>query len=576
MLEKTYSLKKRLIVFLLTSSFIPVVLIGIISYISLYSLLNNNIDNGIINNLKQIKSSLDNSLGNLERSSLLLALNGRIVIDIEKYINSGDNLEKYDLKKEIQSDMAIVSTVKPNLGLIFFYFPENREILFENMSVNRDFDYTKLPKLANGIDSVYYAPHRTADYSGDNTVFSVMRKLNLIETVDVFVYMETDSSLFKNLLNAQQSNLKMSQVLLDDRGVVVYSQIEKDFPVGLVMDAGRLNDKGKTRDTRDGYFIFSQKGDLGWRVLGVISIQDYNAEIYKWGFGLILIALLSVISSVLLARSLWRMVYKPLAGLNAEISLMAQSQFSSPVRKTGIHEFDKLLGQFELMRGEIVSLIHEIKEKENKKRVAEVEKLLHQINPHFIHNTLNTIQWMARMNGQDEIDRFVALFTRVLQYNLGKEGGMVPLREEIAALDVYIELQKMRYKYQFQVGLDISEDTMDIRIPRFIVQPIVENAIYHGLRGEGGAICISARLQQDHVSITVHDNGAGMTEEETGRLLAGMAVGDNKTGLGIGLSYVKHIMYAHYGDDARLEIISRPDTGTEFTLVLPLTHESRA
>jgi two-component system sensor histidine kinase YesM len=282
-----------------------------------------------------------------------------------------------------------------------------------------------------------------------------------------------------------------------------------------------------------------------------------------------LLGLLSIMISLLLGLSIWKIVYGPLRTINKEIKLLAQNNFHSQMKLTGILEFDGLLEQFFNMKNKLADLFKELEEKERKKRVVEIEKLLHQINPHFLHNTLNTVQWLARMNGQDEIDRLVALFTRVLHYNLGKEGGVVSLGEEIGVLQDYVDLQRIRYAYHFDVQIKVDPSLMQERIPRFIMQPIVENAIYHGLKDKNGYIQIDVCKEGGDLAITVKDNGAGMTDQDIIRLLDNQADESNKVGMGIGLSYVKHMLEVYYGDRAAMEIKGVIGEGTTFKLRLP-------
>jgi two-component system sensor histidine kinase YesM len=181
------------------------------------------------------------------------------------------------------------------------------------------------------------------------------------------------------------------------------------------------------------------------------------------------------------------------------------------------------------------------------------------------------------MNGQTEIDRLVALFTRVLHYNLGKEGRIVTLGEELEVLQDYLALQQIRYAHQFRVEIDFDEQFRPVVIPRFILQPIVENAIHHGLGEHGlhdaeGLIRIAARRDGDDLLIAVQDNGKGMTDEAIARLLSGDAGTRPKSGLGIGLRYVKQTMELYYGDKASIAITAEPGVGTTFRLRLPLVY----
>ena len=566
---KNHSLKKRLIIILILSSVIPLILIGYISYISIYSLLNNNIESGIQSNLKQINTSLESTFGTLEDSSLYLAIdNDRITQNLKAYTATDDLMLKYELKKEIGENVALVNTINSNLGLILFLSDKKNEVILGNNSIKKDFDFGNIPVLTNIGSLKYHILHVSAQNGSGDLVFSVSRNVRLDSDELLDIYMEMKFQPFEKLLESQQYDLKVSHILASDKGEIVYSQSEKDFQTGETLNINLLDSLEKTDEIKENYYIFSQKSRQGWYTIAAIEKDVYNYEIIRWKTRVILFAAVSIFISLLLALVIWNAVYKPLKNINGEIKLMAQSEFTSNVKETGISEFDDLLKQFQQMKIRIVELFREIEEKEHKKRVVEVEKLLHQINPHFLHNTLSTIQWMARMNGQKDIDQLVMLFTRVLHYNLGKEGAMVLLSEEIDTLKDYLELQRMRYDNTLDVKINIADDTLDEQIPRFILQPIVENALYHGLLGEDGEIEISAEKKGQRLVVTIRDNGVGMSEKEINGLLAGKRDENQKGGIGIGLNYVKEILDVYYDGKAYLDIESKIDFGTVFTLNL--------
>jgi two-component system sensor histidine kinase YesM len=202
----------------------------------------------------------------------------------------------------------------------------------------------------------------------------------------------------------------------------------------------------------------------------------------------------------------------------------------------------------------------------------EVEKLLFQINPHFIHNTLDTVRWLARLNGQEQIERLVSILNKVLYYNMGK-GGTATLGREIACLNDYVELQQIRYDFQFEVDIQAGDELMDVPIPRFILQPLVENSLYHGL-GDDGWIEVKAGFEgEDCIRIEVKDNGLGMHVEEIRRLLDSGIEERRKTGMGIGIHYVNRMIKVQYGDRASLTINSELGIGTSIVLLIPITDE---
>src|SRR4029079_11461760 len=137
--------------------------------------------------------------------------------------------------------------------------------------------------------------------------------------------------------------------------------------------------------------------------------------------------------------------------------LMAQNRAQVVNVKTKIPEFDFLLNQFRQMREQIWELFAEVEHNEKRRVDLEVEKLLYQINPHFLMNTLDTVHWLALMNGQNEIDKLVLSLNKLLYYNLGKMGDTSTIGDEIEALKEYLQLQQIRYDFRFEVDIDVDE-----------------------------------------------------------------------------------------------------------------------
>lgn len=556
------SLKTRLVAALLMSTMIPLLLLGAISYLALQNVFHQKITNGIQNTLSQTRLNLENTLSNMEYASLQLSQEGSVGQSLSKLFSSQRVFEQMQLTTEIQRNMNLVNFTNPYLGVMLYYFSDPKEYRFQNREIRNDFAIEALPLLSNKKGATFFGPHPTSYKYSHNTVFSMARPIDVpgMKAQSVYVYLETNLLLFENVINKKQYGMDASHILLNQFEKVSYSDAPNRFPLGS--DFASLNAAGD--------YLFKVTSDQGWSIVVAIQKRDFEQEFRAWLLKYGSISLASVAMSIALALLVWRTVYRPIRNILKEIRLMSGNKFNSKLNPTHIREFDTVLHEFDRMRSSITELFVEIEQKERTKAHLEVEKLLHQINPHFIHNTLNTIQWIARMNGQDEIDRLVSIFTRVLHYNLGKEGAIVTLNEELGALKDYVALQRIRYDYQFDVRFDIDEALLVQTLPRFILQPIVENALYHGLGDETGVIEVIIAAEAGYMNIQVKDNGSGMSEEEVSRLLS-QDSGTRKAGLGIGLNYVLRMIHVHYGEMGRFQIESQIGQGTTMMLHLPIT-----
>jgi two-component system sensor histidine kinase YesM len=194
---------------------------------------------------------------------------------------------------------------------------------------------------------------------------------------------------------------------------------------------------------------------------------------------------------------------------------------------------------------------------------------LFQINPHFLYNTLNNVQWLARINGQKEISRLVSDLTKVLHYNLRRAGEMASVKDEIEILCSYVGIQQRRLDLHIDLRLEIDPAAVDCAIPRFILQPLVENAIMHGQRESISIAVVVQRTPEGGVKLEVRDSGAGMSSETLRAVLSHTWYGPAERANGLGIRYVKSLIDMVYGDRAVLSIESTAGHGTAVSLVLP-------
>lgn len=560
------SIKGKLTNVLLLSSLVPLLLIGMISYMSMHSILEKKITSGIHSNLKQVRISLESVLSNLNYASQQLAFDGRVGKNIYKYLSNEHPYDRKVLAGEIETEMNLLTSTNPNIGLMFYYFTGANQILFPNLQVKEGFNPDALPKFTKLHGLTYYGPHQTYNAQFNRTVMSLTRKIDVPDLDQLYIYMETDNRLVDMIFNKLQYGMSVSHLIIDTDNRVAYSEDLDSFPIGSEIV---LPDEHENRLRVGGNYIFDESSNQGWRVAAVIPLESYKREILNWFLLFVLVAIVSLGISLAFAWLIRRTVTRPLTGLNREIRSMEHNQFVTELQLTGTDEFDYSLRRFHGMKTTIMELIENIKLSERNKSRLEVEKMMSQINPHFVHNTLDTIRWQARMNGQEDIDRMISSLNRVLHYNLGK-GETVSIREELEALKDYIVLQEIRYQFHFDIRISVEPDQLESRIPRFMLQPLVENALYHGIRDDGFIRVDISLVEEEQIRIVVSDDGVGMTPEEQEQLLDENCQDRKRRGLGIGIPYVVRTLKYQYGDDASIHIRSKRDEGTSIIVTLPL------
>ncbi|MMZ43421.1 putative sensor-like histidine kinase [compost metagenome] len=565
------TLKKRIFLLFFLSAFIPFISIFAISYYTIDSIFVNKINDGIRSNLQQVTSSLENSITNLNHVTQQLSYSGTLGKKLDEVLKPSSNIfELIEARDELKNELNVVTFTNPNIGLTLYYFQKEGTTQFANFPIKDRFSPESLPVLSKSYGIAYYGPHMSMNRFDDQLVLSAMRKVQLPQRDDVYIYIESGFRLTQDILGYNQYKGALSHLILNGEGNIVYSEIPEAMKVGENFSS---ISKGTAKDgiSRD-YHWFKEDSTQNWSVISVISQAKYQQEKNQWLLQILLVALFFLGFTVFLAWLLWKMVYKPLGLFHSEINGMSQNpQKAGSQTRTQIPEFDFLLGEFSNMQHQIGDLFKEVQQKEKIRADLEVEKLLYQINPHFLMNTLDTVHWLAVMNGQGEIDKLVQSLNKLLYYNLGKLGQVSTMEEEIDALRQYLILQQIRYDFEFDVRISADDQVLQIPVPRFILQPLVENSLYHGLSDEG-FIQIEVTLAKT-LNILIQDNGAGMTEEAIQRLLNNRITEHKKVGMGIGLNYVHRMLRAQYGDQAQLVIESELGTGTSILLILPIKGE---
>ena len=562
---KNITFKNRIIFLFLISSLTPFICLGLFSFYTIESIIGNKVESAFKSSLKQDRLVLENLLNNLNHVAQQLAFNGGTNKLIEELHTTEGAFEQVMLRDQIYDELAVTSFTNPNIGLFLYYDADTGVFDFESTQVQENFSIEGLPVLVNKSEIVIYGPHKSFNRNIEQFVFSTLRKVNLPNR-NYYLYMETSQNAVPTLFGSRDPRSDSSQLLIvDPNGKIIFSPGGDPFPEDRLFP--EFHPEAASGTYQD-YFWSKETSDQGWSIVSILPTPELNRERNQWLVQITGFFMLFILIVLLIAWLLWKMVYRPLEKFNSEIKSLIQHDMKEQTDLTFIPEFDFLLHQIRNMKVKIWELYGQIEQKEKGRADLEVEMLLYQINPHFLMNTLDTVHWLAVMSGQKEIDKLVLALNKLLNYNLGKMGEASTIADEVQALKQYLQLQQIRYDFKFDVDIQVSENVMLMPIPRFILQPLVENALYHGVSDDG---YIHVNIQyNDALEIIVQDNGAGMSEEKINYILFGDSQEKPKAGMGIGIRYVKRVLEAQYGDDAKFEIKSEIGKGTVVHLSIPV------
>lgn len=563
---KRLTLKNRILLLFAAATLIPFICTCYLSYNTITSILNTKLQSGIQSNLKQVRLSLENTLNNLNHVSQQLTFKGNVGRQLEMFLMAKQPYDRSYLTDEIKNQLNLITFTNPNVGLTLYYLRDDQTTLFENTGMKQPFDIDNLPIIAEYYGITYYGPHISQDRFNNQYVLSALRKVDLPEREDAYVYIESGFKLTQSILDLDEVSKHTNHLILDNNGRISYSELQDIFPENSFF-SDSLSPSLVTGITSD-YYWYRQVSNQGWSVVSLIAKSDYNREKNRWMMQMLGLALLFAVVSLTIGWLLWKMVYRPLSRFHKEIKSIAGSNFNAAATQSSIPEFEMLLNQFQHMKVQITQLYSEIKAKEKRRADLEIEKLQYQINPHFLMNTLDTAHWLAVMNGQEEIDRLVTSLNKLLYYNLRKGNSVATIRDEIDSLKQYLILQQIRYNFQFDVNIHVDDALLEVTVPRFILQPLVENSLYHGL-DDNGRIEVEVR-KNDRLEIEIRDNGGGIPEETIKALLEQEQTEHHRVGMGIGLNYVKRMLAFHYEGKASLTVTSELGKGTRIIISIQI------
>src|SRR5512134_2528265 len=272
-------------------------------------------------------------------------------------------------------------------------------------------------------------------------------------------------------------------------------------------------------------------------------------------------------------------IYTPIKKLHDVTTTITKNDLQALMTSDNVDEITELGMSFNIMIGKIKELLDsKIKKQKNLKR-AELRTLQAQINPHFLYNTLDTIIWMAESKKTDQVVKIVSALSDVFRISLSKGMDWITIGEEMQLIRSYLTIQKMRYRDILDFKIEVNEDVAENTILKLILQPLVENALYHGIKNkrQGGTIVVRAyRKGSEEIQLEVEDNGIGFTPEKLAQLRAELEddSGDIKLESGFGIGNVNKRIRLYYGKPYGLSIQSEYNTGSCVTLVIPAKMET--
>lgn len=303
---------------------------------------------------------------------------------------------------------------------------------------------------------------------------------------------------------------------------------------------------------------------LEWNITCVATLDDIKMTNKNLTNSFIIIALLSILLVSIGVHIVAKMFLKPIEGLKNTMDKIDSSSEKIRADESGPIEVSELSKHFNNMLDRIDVLMSDIQVKEKDIREYELKALASQINPHFLYNTLDTIVWMAEFNDSESVVEITSSLAKYFRLSLNQGNEIISLHDELDHVQQYLFIQKKRYGKKLNYEINNEFTCKEFKIPKLVLQPIVENAIYHGIKelDRDGKITIDVKCLEESIKVIIYDNGRGFDKNKQEK-------GESKRLGGVGLKNIDRRLSLYFGDGYDMNIDSKLGEYTKVTLTLP-------
>jgi len=600
---RSIKLQTRLIGSFFIISLIPLLITGVLSYNKSSHAMKSKISRYSIQVVDQISQNIRRELARLEYDSIDIAFSQRVQNVLNNY-NELTEWEVYDTELGIQKVLAKKFSFLHDVSDVLLYTNDADRIVAYGDNTMYRLDLEKEYRR-NLLKTVYekkgepvwtiinrdYEKHYIENEDNDNR-YGVVICRTIADITDGkqlgYIIIRTNEHYFSNIYKDIDIGHGADIFIMNSEGMVVSSrnsQIEVSKKYRHKEVINKLH-ASKMQNTQS--FKLSLEGDLflaayspikntDWYVVSTIPFSYLNSESKKIGLYTFAIGIICFFAAIILSIIISESVSIPLNKLIASMNEAKKGNFYPGLKDRTRDEIAEVSSNFNEMLYEINTLLESIKNKEKQKRVAELNALQAQINPHFLSNTLNTAKWLASIQRAGNIEELITSLIELLHISMSKDNELISVREEIEYVKNYITIQKYRYYEKFKVRFEIQDEVLDCKILKLILQPLVENSIMHGIKplDTQGLIIVKVFKQEGNLKITVSDNGAGIPEDVKKSIFSEDKQNRKSKFSGIGLPNINERIKLYFGSKYGIQIVSVPYVITKFEIVLPVIKGER-
>ncbi|MDL4840895.1 cache domain-containing sensor histidine kinase [Aquibacillus rhizosphaerae] len=585
-------IRYKLISHFLIISIIPIICLGLLINWTVERVLEEQVNENTLQLISKVNETFEFYINNMQSITYYIDFNEEVqnFFNLEEVDRNTSQINEYEIQRYLRNfttlspEVAGIVVVNNNGDYVSneFYAPSTRD-LTEETWYQEAVDNKGIFKILGQPESRSLSS--LVNYKNDEVV-SVVRAVVNPYTQEVQGVILIDLKLrviAETLVDVRLGKTGYLMVVDNDNQNIyqpddpLIEDIPKEWFEGA--NAGTFSKRVKSQKLQ---FIFQQSSFANWTTVGVFPAEETILEMREIQFYLIVFVFIIMLFGIPISYFLSNSISKPITQLMSFMRKAEGGELDVRYKEKRDDEIGLLGRSFNKMLIQINQLIRLTERHERQKREAEFRSLQANINPHFLYNTLDTIQWMARKRKADDVAEVVESLAKLFRIGLSKGRDKITLAEEIEHIESYLKIQNTRYREKLKYTIDADEGIRSLYVLKFILQPIVENAIYHGIKERRGIghIILTAQEKEKQLSIVIQDDGVGMSETQLQEIrhILSEAVGrtenqdrvETKDKKSYGMLNVQARIKLAFGEGYGIYMDSKKNVGTRVEILLPI------
>lgn len=595
MILNNMSLKFKIFIIIFIAIFVPSVITSILIYRRSEMSITNQTAKSVTMSMETSIQSLDSALNTLIGITRYINDDKDFIKEVALANNMQGNKKskQYAILYDILTDQ--LSRIKaPNIiddiDSFYLYLPGQNTVITTNTTYYENVDINNISIISKGKHS------SGRWYSSYPINFYTLQGKNLDESLISYnQYITTSEGLIVGIctLNVKKKvydEIYKNSILSTPGSLVVFNNNENiQEYLSVSIENSELQELKKSIDNsnshngnlmkklngEENFIVYSSSNYTGWKYATIIKCSDILGQLYEAKQFLIMMICLIVLLVFVISAFIVRSFYKPIEKLIQAMQEIENRNLDIRINDNRRDEYQKVYTGFNNMVDELNELIDNLTTEKMLNKEAKIKLLQEQINPHFLYNTLDSIYSIAKLQNVPEISQIVFALSRFFRVSLSGGKDIVMLKDAISIVESYLTVQNIRFKGKFEFEMVVPKNLMKCRVPKLLLQPFVENSIYHGLEAkkEKGYLEIIVRQEQNTLVLTVMDNGIGISKEKLMMIQDSMKTDITDDNQNFAIKNLNAQLKLLYGSSYGVWIDSELGKGTKVTIKMPIISE---